>query len=741
MRTIEYRTCPLCEATCGLELHMEGEEIALVRGDKDDVFSKGYLCPKGAALKDLVADPDRLRAPLVRRGDEFVEVTWDEAFAAVREGLMGVIERHGRDAVGAYLGNPCAHNLAPIIYNRALLQGLGTTNVFSASTVDQMPKHVSAGLMFGTPISVPIPDLDRTDHLLMLGANPFASNGSLMTAPDLPGRLRAIRARGGRIVVVDPRRSKTAEEADEWVAIRPGTDAHLLFGLVNVILASGRADLGRAAGITDGMEEIERLAPHFTPEAVAPVCGVPAADIRRMATELLDAPTAAVYGRIGTCTQEYGTLASWLVDVVNVLTGNLDRPGGALFPKNAAGSANTGGTPGRGRGFRIGRRHSRVEGKPEVLGEFPVATLASEILTPGAGQIRALVTVAGNPVVSTPDAGRLDAALGDLEFMVCVDIYRNETTRHADVILPPGGILTKEHFDLAFYSLSIRNVANYSPPINELPPGEMHEWEILLRLAAIAGGAQGSAEECSGLDDFIISGLVTKAAQRDDLPSAEEMLEALALRRGPARVVDFMLRTGPYGDRFGAEPDGLSLAVLEANPHGVDLGPLQPRLPEVLRTPTGRIDLAPALMVADVEARLVPSLGAPIPGLVLVGRRDLRSNNSWMHNIKVLVKGKARCTLHIHPDDAADLGLTDGAPARVRSRVGEVVIPVEVTDGIRPGVVSIPHGWGHGVPGTDMRVAAEYAGVNSNLLTDASVIDPLSGNAVLNGIPVEVAVA
>ena len=448
MRTIAYRTCPLCEATCGLELHMEGEELALVRGDRDDVFSKGYLCPKGAALKDLVADPDRLRAPLVRRGDEYVEVTWDEAFAAVREGLQGVIERHGRNAVGAYLGNPCAHNLAPIIYNKALLQGLATTNVFSASTVDQMPKHVSAGLMFGTPITIPIPDIDHTDLLVMLGANPFASNGSLMTAPDLPGRLRAIRARGGRIVCVDPRRSKTAEEADEWVAIRPGTDAHLLFGLVHVILASGRADLGRATDLVDGLGELERLAPHFSPEVVAPICGVPADDIRRLATALLDAPTAAVYGRIGTCTQEYGTLASWLVDVVNILTGNLDRPGGALFPKNAAGSANTGGTPGKGRGFRTGRRHSRVDGHPEVLGEFPVSALASEILTPGEGQIRALVTVAGNPVVSTPDAGRLDAALADLEFMVSVDIYRNETTRHADVILPPGGILTKEHFEI-----------------------------------------------------------------------------------------------------------------------------------------------------------------------------------------------------------------------------------------------------------------------------------------------------
>jgi anaerobic selenocysteine-containing dehydrogenase len=349
--------------------------------------------------------------------------------------------------------------------------------------------------------------------------------------------------------------------------------------------------------------------------------------------------------------------------------------------------------------------------------------------------------VAGNPVLSTPDAGRLDAALADLEFMVSVDIYRNETTRHADVILPPGGILTKEHFDLAFYSLSIRNVANFSPPVNELPAGELHEWEILLRLAAVAGGAQGSAEEGAGLDDFIIGGLCGKAAQRDDLPSADEMLEALSHRRGPARVIDFMLRTGPYGDRFGADPAGLSLAVLEANPHGIDLGPLQPRLPEVLRTPTGRIDLAPAPFVADVEARLIPSLDADRPAYVLVGRRDLRSNNSWMHNLRVLVKGKPRCTLQVHPDDAASLGLREGASARVRSRVGEVVVPVEITDGIRPGVVSIPHGWGHGVDGTAMRVAAEYAGVNTNVLTDAAVIDPLSGNAVLNGVPVEVTAA
>ena len=742
MRQIEYRTCPLCEATCGLELHMEGRDIALVRGDKEDVFSKGYICPKGAAIKDLNSDPDRLTRPIVRRGSEWHEVSWDEAFAVIAEGFKGVIDRHGRQSIGAYLGNPCAHNLAPIIYNRVLLQAIGSTNVFSASTVDQMPKHVSSGLMFGTPISVPIPDIDHTDYLLMLGANPFASNGSLMTAPDMPGRLRAMKDRGARFVVVDPRRSKSAEEADEHLFIRPGTDAHFLFGIVNTIFASGRVDLGRADGITDGMEHLRRLAESFTPEAVAPICGISAETILRITNELLDAPTAAVYGRIGTCTQEYGTVASWLVDVVNILTGNLDKPGGALFNKPAAGSANTGGAPGKGRGFRTGRRSSRVEGLPEVLGEFPVSTLGPEIDTPGDGQIRAMLTVAGNPVVSTPDSGRLDASFASLEFMVSVDIYRNETTRHADVILPPGGLLTKGHYDLALYSLAIRNVANYSPPLLDLQPHEMHEWEILLRLAVIAGGGAGTAEEASALDDFVIRTLVEKAAGRDDdLPDAEGMLSELSKRRGSERVLDFMLRTGPYGDRFGAKSDGISLDYLIAHPHGVDLGPLSARLPEVLRTPTGRIDIAPEAIVADVDTRLIPSLAKKREGYVLVGRRDLRSNNSWMHNIKVLVKGKPRCTLHVHPDDATTLGLTDGSNAIVKSRVGEVTVPVEVTDGIMPGVVSIPHGWGHGVEGTSMSIAAANAGVNTNILTDAKQIDPLSGNAVLNGVPVTVTAA
>jgi len=739
-RTV-YRTCPLCEATCGLELRLEGRDIALVRGDRDDVFSHGFLCPKGTALKQLESDPDRLRRPLVRRGDDWLEVSWDDAFDEVERGLAPILEEHGRDAVAVYLGNPNVHNLAGTLYNRVLLQALGTGNVYSASTVDQMPKQVSAGLMFGAALSIPIPDVDRTDHLMVLGANPFASNGSLMTAPDFPGRLRALRARGGKLVVVDPRRSKTAEEADEHLFIRPGTDAHFLFAIVHTLFADGLVSLGNVADNVNGVEEVELLARHFAPTAVAPVCGIDAETILRSAHELASAPRAAVYARIGTCTQEFGTLASWLVDVVNALTGNLDREGGALFTKPAAGSANTGGTPGIGRGVRFGRRHSRVRGLPEVFGELPVVCLAEEIDTPGEGQVRGMITVAGNPVLSTPDSGRLDRALASLEFMVSVDIYRNETTRHANVILPPEGALARGHYDLAFYQLSIRNVANYSPPVVDLEPDEMAESEILLRLAGIAAG-DGAAADPAALDDFVVAGLVQRAVQRTgsnvEGRDPEELMEALSPRRGPERIIDLMLRTGPYGDGFGADPSGLSLAVLEANPHGVDLGPLEPRVPEVLRTPSGKIELAPEPIVEDV-ARLRESLTRRRNGdMVLIGRRDLRSNNSWMHNVDVLVRGKDRCTLHLHPDDATRLGLENGASACVRSRRGEVAVTVEVTDAIMPGVVSIPHGWGHDRDGAGLSVAAKRPGVNSNLLADGELFDPLSGNAVLNGIPVRV---
>lgn len=741
---LHYRTCPLCEASCGLEITVRGGNVLRIRGDRDNTFSRGFICPKGSTLHRLHEDPDRLRRPLVRRGDDpatatWEEVSWEEAFAEVERGLTDVLERHGRDAVGVYLGNPNAHTLAGVLYVRPMIKALGTRNIFSASTVDQMPKHVSSGLLFGGALMIPVPDLDRTDFLLMLGANPWESNGSLCTAPDFPGRLKDIQARGGRFVVVDPRRTRTAEEADEHVAILPGTDAHLLMGLVNVLFDEGLVDLRHLEPFTLGVDDVAELAAPFTPEAVAPVCGIDADVIRRLAREMAAAPTAAVYGRIGTHTVEFGTTAAWAVDVLNVLTGNLDRKGGAMFPLPPHEKV---GRTGPGRGFSTGRHHSRVKGYPEVRSEFPVATLADEIETPGEGQIRAMVTVAGNPVLSTPNAGRLDAALESLEFMVSVDIYRNETTRHANVILPPPSALERSEYHMAFHSLSVHNHAHWAPPLFEATGPSEHE--ILARLALIASG-QGAAADPAIIDDLMLSGVLQQAQAAEGSPIAGKSIDELrAMLDGPSAVdqlVDAMVRTGAYGDWFGADPDGLSLGKLAAMPHGADLGALQPRLPDALKTVSGKIELAPEPIARDLD-RLVATLDRRPDGqLVLIGRRHLRSNNSWMHNLPPLVKGKERCTLLMHPDDAFRLGLDDGGRAEVASRVGSVVATVEVTSDIRPGVVSLPHGWGHDLAGTDLTVAAEHAGVNSNLLTDNEVIDPLSGNAVLNGIPVTVRVA
>jgi anaerobic selenocysteine-containing dehydrogenase len=737
-----FATCPLCEATCGLEIQLNGG-VQKIRGDREDVFSHGFICPKGGSLKALHEDPDRLRVPLVRRDGELVETTWDEAFAEVDRRLPPLLEQHGRNAVAAYLGNPVVHNLSLFMYSRVLLKALGTRNIYSASTVDQMPKQVSAGLMFGTILSVPIPDVDRTDHLVILGANPLASNGSLMTAPDMRGRLRAIRERGGKVVVIDPRRSRTAEHADEHHFIRPGTDALLLAAMANVLFQEGLTDPGPIAEHANGLEELPDVVRDFSPEAVAPVCGIEAGEIRRMARELAMAERAAVYGRIGTCTQEFGTLASWLVDVLNFLTGNLDRPGGAMFTCAAAGQPNSQGAPGRGRGVTFGRWSSRVRGLPEVYGELPVVCLAEEIETPGEGQVRGLVTIAGNPALSTPNSGRLARALESLEFMVSINVYVNETTRHADVILPGPTPLQHSHYDIAFYQLAIRNVANYTPALMPPEPGMPEEWETLLRLTGIAAG-QGADVDMAALDDFVAAEAVRREVSRPDGTLAgrepDEILVALGERRGPERLLDLQLRAGPYGDGFNGA-GGLTLAALEAAPHGIDLGPLEPRIPEVLRTSSGRIELAPEPVVADVERLRAALSRSDNRGMVLIGRRQLRSNNSWMHNLEPLVRGKERCTAHVHPDDAARLGLVDGARARVSSRAGSVEVPVEVTDAVMPGVVSIPHGWGHSVDGIRMEIAAAHAGTNSNLLADETLIDPLSGNAVLNGVPVELSPA
>jgi anaerobic selenocysteine-containing dehydrogenase len=529
------------------------------------------------------------------------------------------------------------------------------------------------------------------------------------------------------------------------VFVRPGTDAYLLFAMVHVLFAEGLTKPGRLAEFTTGIDEVRELAAEFSPEAVAPMCGVAADTIVRLARELSAAETGAVYARIGTCTQEFGTIASWLVDVLNLLTGNLDRAGGAVFPLAAAGQPNSTGAPGRGRGTTFGRWQSRVRGQGEVFGELPVVCLAEEIETPGDGQIRALITLSGNPALSAPNADRLEKALDSLDFMVSIDVYLNETTQHADVILPAPSPLRRSHYDLGLYQFAVHNAANYSPPVLEPEPELPDEWITLLRLVGVVTG-QGPDADVHAVDDFVAGELVKReigtVGSGIEESTVSAVLGQLAPRRGPERLLDLLLRVGAYGDKFGKHPDGLSLAVLEANPHGVDLGPATSRLPDALRTRSGLIELAPAEILADLSRLRAKLTDLPTPnGLLLVGRRDLRSNNSWMHNLPLLVRGSDRCTMHMHPADAHRLGLADGKLAVVRSRAGGIEVPVEVTDAIMPGVVSIPHGWGHDRAGARLGIASAHAGVNSNILTDDVLTDALTGNAVFNGIPVTVAPA
>ena len=729
--TLHHRICPLCEACCGLEIRTAGGVVTSIRGAADDVFSRGYICPKAVALKDLHEDLDRLRTPMLKRGDVHVPVGWDDAFDEIERGLRRVQQAHGKDAIALAFGNPAAHKYGLLLYTPRLARALGSRNVFSASTVDQMPKQLSCGLMFGHWLSIPVPDIARCDHLLILGANPMASNGSLWTVPDFRGKAKALRARGGKLVVVDPRRTETAQVADAWHGIQPGTDALLLAAMVQVLFAEGLVRLGRLEAHANGLEAVRDAVAPFTPERVAARCGIEAGAIRNLARELSAARRACVYGRIGTCTQRFGSVASWLVDVLNALTGHLDEEGGAMFPMAPAFAANTRGKPGIGGGVVTGRHTSRVSGAPEVMGELPITLLAEEIETPGAGQVRALISVASNPVLSVPGGPRLERALARLDFMVSLDIYLNETTRHAHVILPGRSPLEDSHWDVAFPQFSDRNHARYSEPVFAPAEGHVPEWLSMSRLAAIVRGRPWRDGEA--LDDELCAAEVQRAAG----PAADAVMQAVSHLKGPDRLLELALRSGPYGDGFGLKPDGLNLAKLRAAGGGIDLGELQQRLPAALRTASGRVELAPPMLVADLAlARAL--LDEPVPPLQIIGRRDVRSNNSWMHNLPTLAKGPERCTLLVHPADAARLGLRAGGRARIARGERSVVAPVELSDAVMPGVVCLPHGWGHDRDGAVLRVAAERAGASLNDVLDEGLRDPLSGNAVLSGVAVAV---
>jgi anaerobic selenocysteine-containing dehydrogenase len=737
-RTV-HRVCPFCEATCGLELKVEGDRIASVRGDRNDPFSRGFVCPKSVGVKELHHDPDRLTQPMRRTADGWQPISWAEAYEEVGTRLGEIRQKYGNDAVGTYTGNPVVHDLGALAYRPVLNRALASRSLFNSSAIDTLPKIVSTGLMFGRhfPLAVPVPDIDRTQHLLIIGANPAISHGSLMTMPDAPGRLKRVIARGGKIVVVDPRRTETAKLATEHHFIRPGSDAAFLLALVHTLFDEDLVTLGAAAGRVNGLDEVRTLAREFAPETVADFCGIPAATIRRLAREHAAAESAACYGRLGTCVQEFGTLASWAVDLVNLLTGNLDRAGGAMFttpaaPLDAALPRDA---------FAMGRWKSRVGGQPEVEGLIPSSTMAEEILTPGDGQVRAMILLMTNPLRSAANSAQLERAFTGLDYLVAIDFYINETTRHAHLILPTPAPSEQSGYELGLYLLSVRNVAKWSWPAVPPPADRPETWQVFSAIAARLLGLGHLPEQA--IDDIVFRQFAANAVatSRWEGLTVDEMLEKVDGKIGPPRLVDMLLRVGPHGDGFGRRPDGLTLARLQAAPHGIDLGPLEPRLAEVIGTESGAIELAPGVITDDL-ARLRGRITQRSSELLLIGRRAMRWSNSFMHNLPALVKGKSdRCTLQVCAKDADAIGLVHGGAARVTSRVGSIVAPVEVTDDLMPGVVSLPHGWGHDDPASQLRVANQHPGVNTNVLTDDQAYDTASGTAVLFGTPVRVEAA
>ncbi|MFI8560246.1 molybdopterin oxidoreductase family protein [Pseudomonas putida] len=700
-KTLHHRACHLCEAICGLNIEVGRDDdgrsrIHSIKGDPEDPFSRGHICPKAVALQDIQDDPDRLRQPHKRVGSQWQAIGWDEAFELAAERLWAIQQAHGRNAVAVYQGNPSVHNYGLMTHSNYFLGLLKTRNRFSATSVDQLPQHLTSHLMYGHGLLLPIPDIDSTDFMLILGGNPLASNGSIMTVPDVEKRLKALRARGGRLVVVDPRRSETAAIADSHLFIRPGGDAALLCGLLHTLFDE---DLVRGSHLPiAGLQALRSGIAAFDAESMSAHCGIDAASIRQLARDFSAADKAVCYGRMGVSTQSFGTLCHWLVQVINLVTGNLDREGGALCTEPAVDlvASTSGG--------HFNAWQSRVSGLPEYGGELPVAALAEEILTPGEGQVHALVTVAGNPVLSTPNGRQLDKALEGLEFMLSIDLYINETTRHADLILPSTSALENDHYDTTFNLLAVRNVTRFNRAILDKPEGALHDWEIFVGLA------QAFAKR---------AGLELK-------PTVP-----------PARMIDQALRSGRYGQDSAWN---LSLQALDHYPHGLDLGPLRANLAARLATASRAVEVAPQVLLDDLQ-RLGRQAPAAPDELLLIGRRHVRSNNSWVHNFHRLVKGKPRHHLLMHPFDLQQRRLQDGQRVVVRSRTGTLEVEVQACEDMMPGVVSLPHGFGHGRQGVRLQVAQTHPGVSANDLTDERLRDRVSGNAALNGVPVQVGAA
>jgi anaerobic selenocysteine-containing dehydrogenase len=695
-----YRACNLCEAICGLEIKTQGDQVLSIKGDKNDPLSRGYICPKGTAMEDIYTDPDRLRRPVKKQGDGWVEISWEQAYAEVADKLIAVQEQYGQNAVAFYAGNPNVHNYGSMTHASVLRKAVQSKIHFSATSLDQLPHHLTSYSLYGHQSLIPVPDIDHTSYMLIIGGNPLASNGSIMTSPDIPKRLKAIQQRGGRFIVIDPRRSETAEIADQHLFIRPGTDAWLLMAMLNTLFAEDLINTGHLSEYLIGVDEVRRACEGYSPELAEQRTGVSAEQIRQLARDMASIEGAVCYGRMGVSVQVYGTLCQWAIQMINILTNSLDVRGGMMPSSPAFGFIK----PGESGAGHFAAFHSRVSGLPEFAGELPATVMSEEILTEGEGQIRGLITIAGNPVLSAPNGNQMDQALAGLDFMVSIDFYINETTQHADIILPPTSALEHDHYDLAFHRLAVHNTTRFNEAVFEPAEGTRHDWEIFNEL---------------GIEIASRKGIEVKP-----LPS-------------PDKLIDIGIQRGPYSAAAGHEL-ALTLDKIKQHPHGLDIGPLEPSLLERLCTPDGKITLMADYISEDL-ARLASDLQTTEEGeLLLIGRRHIRSNNSWMHNSHRLVKGKPRWQLLMHPQDMATHQLQDQSQVRIQSRVGEVQTQVLASDEVMPGVVSLPHGWGHQRDGVNLEIAAEQAGVSCNDLTDDKLIDQASGNSALNGVPVRV---
>ena len=735
------RSCPFCEAACGTVVTADHATRAVVdvRGDPADPFSRGFICPKAYALTELHADPDRLRKPLRRRGRDFEEIGWDAAMDMAAERIADIQKRYGQHAIAYYFGNPTGHKGPLLLYGRLLMQTLGSMQVYSPGTLDQIPKFVSAAYMFGGPMIQPLADLDRVEHLIIIGNNPVVSQGSMLVAPGIRRRIEAVRARGGKVIVIDPRRTETAAIADSYVPIRPGTDVFLLMAMIHIISRDGLVRLRSADGLVKNLDTLLAIAADFAPQRVSDACGIPVETIETLAREFASAPAGAIYGRTGTCTQRFGTATSWLIDALNTITGNLDRAGGNLFSGGGIPMGVLFEDDCKGGVFPVGRWRSRVSGLPEAIGMLPTAALADEMLVPGEGQVRGFITQAGNPMLSNPNAAKLTRAFEGLEFMMSFDIYVNETTRHADLIIP--GPSYAEHSDFAAVTAyeTIRKFIKWGAPVFDPEPGTPHDWEIFAGIVARLRGISAAEVEEEYMSSILSLALAEGRPEGRDV-SFDEARALLGDVPGPDRLFDILIRGGPEGDAFGRVPDGLTLARVAEHPHGLDLGPLnEGMLPRILRTPDRLIDLAPPQITAEMP-RIDEALNeAAVPGsLLMIGRRHVRSKNAWMHNVHLLVKGKDRCTALIHPLDAAERGIADGMPVRVSTAIGSIELPAQLSDEMLPGVVSVPHGWGHRDRRTKQNVANAHPGANANSIIDQSVLDVPSATTVLNGVPVTI---